>query len=54
MPSQHKANPVTFRPPECDRLWLVTFAEKTGRAVNAILTEALADYRTKHETEEQK
>jgi hypothetical protein len=55
MPSQHKRNPVTFRPgtepgdPAGDRDWLYAHAEKTGRKVGEILSEALADYRARHD-----
>lgn len=45
MPSQHKYPPLRFRPPEDDRIWLIDLAEKTGRAVNAILADALREYR---------
>ena len=45
MPNQQKYRPVSFRPPEGDRLWLYAYAEATGHAVNAILAEALAVYR---------
>jgi hypothetical protein len=45
MPSQHKHQPIPFRPPEGDRLWLAAYAEQVGRPVNAILTEALVGYR---------
>lgn len=49
MPDRHKHTPVRFRPPEPDRLWLLQLADKTGRAVNAILTEALSEYRSRRE-----
>ena len=48
MADRHKYAPVRFRPPEPDRLWLMERAEKTGRAVNAILADALAEYRARH------
>ena len=48
MPSQHKANPVNFRPPEDDRVWLYAHAKATGRTIGAVLTEALAAYRAAH------
>lgn len=41
MPNQHRSNPVTFRPPEDDRVRLHEAAAATGRPVGAILTEAL-------------
>lgn len=49
MPSQHKRNPVTFRPPEGDRAWLYAYAEAVGRAVGSILSEALAEYRERRD-----
>ena len=45
MPSQHKYPPVSFRPPEADRAWLLEHAKAEGKAVNAVLTAALAAYR---------
>ncbi len=41
MSGQHKYAPLRFRPPEAERLWLAAYAEQTGKAVNAILTEAV-------------
>lgn len=38
---RHKHNPIPFRPQAPDREWLAAYAEKTGLAVNAILTAAL-------------
>ena len=49
MPGQHKHPPVSFRPPEADRAWLLDHAKATGKAVNAILTAALAAYRKQKE-----
>ena len=48
MSSQHKRNPVNFRPPEADRAWLYAYAEATGRTVGAVLSEALTEYRAAH------
>ena len=45
MSDRHKYKPVRFRPPESDRLWLVEHSSATGRAVNAVLADALAAYR---------
>ena len=53
MPSQHKHNPLRVRPPEALRDWLLAYAERAGKAVNAVVTEALEDYRAKREKEEQ-
>lgn len=49
MPSKHKHNPIPVRFPEADRAWLLAYAAATGRAVNAILAEALAQYRERTE-----
>ena len=49
MPSQHKHPPVSFRPPEADRAWLLEHAKATGQAVNRILAAALAAYRKDNE-----
>lgn len=49
MTDRHKHAPIRFRPPEADRLWLLAYAEETGRAVNAVLAEALAKYRSERE-----
>jgi hypothetical protein len=49
MPDRHKHSPIRFRPREADRLWLLEYADKTGRPVNAVLAEALAEYRAQHE-----
>ena len=43
MPSQHKYSPYRIRPPEKDRLRLIQYIEKTGRAVNAIYAQALRE-----------
>ena len=49
MSSQHKHNPIPFRPPSPEREWLLRYAADTGRPVNAILTEALSEYRSRHQ-----
>lgn len=49
MPSQHKRPPISLRLPEGDRSWLMEFAKTVSRPVNAIVTEALAEYRKRHE-----
>lgn len=41
MSGQHKHSPLRFRPPEAERLWLASYQEQTGDAMNAILTEAV-------------
>jgi hypothetical protein len=45
MPSQHKHQPIPFRPAVRNRAWLLEEAKETKRAVNAILNEALASHR---------
>ena len=45
MPDRHKHKPLRFRPPETDLLWLLEHSAETGRAVNAVLSDALAAYR---------
>jgi hypothetical protein len=45
MADRHKANPVTFRPPEGDRAWLYEHAAATGQSVGSVLARALAMYR---------
>jgi hypothetical protein len=51
MPSQHKHDPVSFRPgtkpgdPDGDREWLLDRAEATGLAVGTIVSEAVVHYR---------
>ena len=42
---RHKFKPIRVRPRESDRLWLVEHAAATGRAVNAIVADAIAAYR---------
>lgn len=47
MPDRHKHNPIPFRPPEGDRVWLLAYAERTGQPVNLILAQLVA--RLRHE-----
>jgi hypothetical protein len=54
MPNQQKYNPISFRPPEGDRVWLTGHASATSRPVNAILAEALAEYRVRREHGDEK
>lgn len=49
MADRHKASPISFRPTEDDREWLLEYAKRTGKAVNALLREALALLRDKKE-----
>ena len=42
---RHKFKPIRIRPREADRLWLVEHSAATGRAVNAIVADAIAAYR---------
>jgi len=41
MSSQHKHNPIPYRPTAGNRAWLLEEAQETKRAVNAILNEAV-------------
>ena len=45
MPSQHKHNPIQYRPTVRNRTWLLEEAAETKRPVNAILNEALTGHR---------
>ena len=45
MPSQHKHQPIPFRPAARNRAWLLEEAKETKRPVNAILNEALTGHR---------
>lgn len=50
MPSQHRFNSISLRPgPHRD--WLLAYAEKTGQAVNAVLVQALAEFRERHSSD---
>ena len=42
---RHKFKPIRVRPRELDRLWLAEHSAATGRAVNAIVADAIAAYR---------
>lgn len=41
MADRHKTSPLRYRPPEAERLWLAAYKERTGKPMNAILTEAV-------------
>ena len=45
MSSQHKHNPIPFRPAARNRAWLLEEAKETKRPVNAILNEAVTGHR---------
>jgi hypothetical protein len=51
MPSQHAYPPISYRPPEHVRAWLTGFATRHDRPVRAIITEALEEYRARHDKE---
>jgi hypothetical protein len=38
VPSQHKHNPIAYRPPQDVRDWLAAESARTGQAVNALIT----------------
>jgi hypothetical protein len=42
---RHKYKPIRVRPREADRLWLLEHSAATGRAVNAIVSDAISAYR---------
>jgi hypothetical protein len=50
MPSKHKYPPIPFRPPEGDRSWLLEYAKASDQAVNAVLAQALREFRERRET----
>lgn len=45
MPSQHKHNPIQYRPTVRNRSWLLEESAETKRPVNAILNEAVTGHR---------
>jgi hypothetical protein len=47
----HKHPPIGFRPPadSDDREWLLGYSDRTGRPVNAILTDALRLFRAQQD-----
>lgn len=52
MPSQHKQAAVSLRlGPVRDRL--LAYAARTGRAVNAVIRDAITEYLDKHDEPEQ-
>ena len=44
MVNQHKHPPISFRPPEADRVRLLQYAAATGQPVNAVLSAALREF----------
>jgi hypothetical protein len=48
MPSQHAHPPISIRPPEQLRTWLIDYARRQDRPIRAIVTEALEEYRARH------
>jgi hypothetical protein len=51
MPSEHRHSPISVRPPERLRSWLVSYAGRQDRTVRAVVIEALEEYRNRHEQE---
>ena len=49
MSSQHKHNPISFRPAERDRVLLLAYQQQTGYPLNAILTDAVHKLLTTHD-----
>lgn len=54
MSGQHKYSPLRVRPPADVRKRLERYVAATGRAVNAIISQAIRDYLDRNESEEQK
>ena len=50
-PDRHARNPISFRPAADLYDWLERHAKETAKPVRRILSEALAEYRTKHDPE---
>jgi predicted DNA-binding protein len=48
----HKKDQTAFRLPESLLAWLRDYAKRQSRTMTDIVNEALADYRAKHDTEE--
>lgn len=51
MPSQHSHPPISIRPPEQLRTWLIAYARRHDLPVRAVVTEALEEYRARHNQE---
>jgi hypothetical protein len=51
MPSQHSHPPISIRPPAQLRAWLIAYARHHDRPVRTIVTEALEEYRARHDQE---
>lgn len=51
MPSQHSHPPISIRPPEQLRAWLIAYARRHDRPVRSVITEALEEYRARHDQE---
>jgi hypothetical protein len=47
--TRHRHAPLSLRLPEPDRAWLLEYAAESGRAVNAVLAEAVALHRKRIE-----
>lgn len=48
MPGQHKHPPLSLRLPEAERSWVLERHAATGQPVNAIIADAVAEYRARH------
>ena len=53
MPGKHKRQPISLRLPEDDENWLRARAAATGRAVNAIVADAVSRLRSQLSPEHQ-
>lgn len=49
MADRHKHTPLRVRLPEPDREWLLAYAALVDKAVNAVIAEAVAEYRAQRE-----
>ena len=54
MPSQHKHPAISFRPPREVRARLKAYAERTGQALNAVISRAVTEYLDKHDPDPSK
>jgi hypothetical protein len=48
-PDRHKVPTLRFRAPEPERSWLLAYQQRTGKPMNAILTEAVQALRAEVE-----
>lgn len=46
MNDRHRHRPISFRPSEADRKWLIELAEVSHRPLRSLLADALSHYRS--------